>query len=150
MHTKEKTYKRAYTELNEVIKVLSENEKSKIPSNFLKKLDDNIDDKYKFKLDMSKGIFEQNLMPETRALIIELYERFLAKKEEKEFWQKYDELCLKKIENQKKEKYNPEVLFKSKEYSIKKTAENVSTSITVLPKENIFKKIINKIKRIFG
>lgn len=150
MIAKEKIYKRAYTELNEVIKVLSENEKNKIPDTIKKNLEENIDKEYKFKLDMSKGIFEQNYMTETKALIVELYKKFLAKEEERVFWKKYDKMCLKKIEAKKREKYNKDILFNKKErYITHEDKFKKMDSLILIKKENFIKKIIKKIINIF-
>ena len=150
MIAKEKIYKRAYTELNEVIKVLSENEKNKIPDTIKKNLEENMDKEYKFKLDMSKGIFEQNYMTETKALIIELYKKFLAKEEEREFWKKYDKMCLEKIEAKKSEKYNKDILFNKKErYITHEDKFKKMDSLILIKKENFIKKIIKKIINIF-
>ena len=46
-----------------------------------------------FVFDTKKGIFEQDLMTETKALHVEIYERYLAPPEEKQMWEKYDKYC---------------------------------------------------------
>ena len=149
MYAKEEIYKKAYTELNEVINILSDNEKSKIPNELIKNLQDNMDKEYKFKFDISKGIFEQNYMVETKALIVELYERFLAPEEEKEFWKKYDRMCLKKIEAEKQKKYSKETLFKSSEgYKTNEDRFKKMDALILAKKENVIIKIINKLKKI--
>ena len=104
--TKEKSirYKKAYTELNEIFKILDKEQKDKIPNDFINNISNNMDKDYKFEFDSSKGIFEQELMAETEALLVEIYERYLAPSEEKEMWQKYDKYCLNKIEEEKKGK----------------------------------------------
>ena len=152
--TKEKTlqYQKAYVELNEILKSLSEEENSKIPKMFKDNLVKNMDKSYKFELDSSKGIFEQKLMVETEALLVEIYERYLASAEEKEVWEKYDKICLNRIEQNKKEKYNPSNMF------INRTIEqcqDLNQNITdetamVAYKESIFTKIKNWFKAIFS
>ena len=106
--TKEKSfrYKKAYTELNEIFKILDKEQKDKIPNDFINNISNNMDKDYKFEFDNSKGIFEQELMAEKEALLVEIYERYLAPSEEKEMWQKYDKYCLNKIEDEKKANYN--------------------------------------------
>ena len=152
--TKEKTlqYQKAYVELNEILKSLSEEENSKIPKMFKDNLVKNMDKSYKFELDSSKGIFEQKLMVETEALLVEIYERYLASAKEKEVWEKYDKICLNRIEQNKKEKYNPSNMF------INRTIEqcqDLNQNITdetamVAYKESIFTKIKNWFKAIFS
>ena len=152
--TKEKTlqYQKAYVELNEILKSLSEEENSKNPKMFKDNLVKNMDKSYKFELDSSKGIFEQKLMVETEALLVEIYERYLASAKEKEVWEKYDKICLNRIEQNKKEKYNPSNMF------INRTIEqcqDLNQNITdetamVAYKESIFTKIKNWFKAIFS
>ena len=114
--TNEKTlvYKKAYVELLEVLKLLSYNEQSKIPENFLKYIANNRDQNYTFYIDDSKDLLEQNFMVETKALIVQIYKNFLLPEEEKEFWMDYDKICLNMIECEKKKKYNVDIFEKSK------------------------------------
>ena len=84
---KELNYRKAYVELYEIINVLSKEQKEKIPEGFIKNIKANADSNYYFKYDITKTIFEQNLMVETFALLIEIYERYLAPFEEKEIWE---------------------------------------------------------------
>ena len=152
--TKEKTlqYQKAYVELNEILKSLSEEENSKIPKVFKDNLVKNMDKSYKFELDSSKGIFEQKLMVETEALLVEIYERYLASAKEKEVWEKYDKICLNRIEQNKKEKYNPSNMFINRNIE---QCQDLNQNITdetamVAYKESIFTKIKNWFKAIFS
>lgn len=155
---KELLYKNAYSELNEILKVLSKEQKDKIPSSFIENVRKNMNVNYKFQYDMSKGIFEQDLLLETKALLVEIYEKYLAKEQDKEIWDKYDKFCLNKIENEKREKYNINVFEKNESNennlndnikidSIEEDKENLPI---IYKKENVIKKIINKIKSFFG
>ena len=152
--TKEKTlqYQKAYVELNEILKSLSEEENSKIPKAFKDNLVKNMDKSYKFELDSSKGIFEQKLMVETEALLVEIYERYLASAKEKEVWEKYDKICLNRIEQNKKEKYNPSNMFINRNIE---QCQDLNQNITdetamVAYKESIFTKIKKWFKAIFS
>ena len=146
--TKEKSirYKKAYTELNEIFKTLDKEQKDKIPKVFINNISNNMDKDYKFEFDSSKGIFEQDLMTETEALLVEIYERYLAPSEEKEMWQKYDRYCLNKIEEEKRINCN---------YDIFKKNENINKEISIInspvevKKEKFYEKIINFLKKIF-
>ena len=157
--TKEKSlkYKKAYVELYEILKVLDKEQKEKIPQNFINNISNNMDKYYKFEFDMSKGIFEQELMVETEALLVEIYERYLAPSEEKEMWQKYDRFCLNKIEEKKKEKYKQDIFENNKKAINPLRDKDVIESIpknNILPieakRENLFEKIHNSIKKIFN
>lgn len=159
--TREKSiqYKKAYVELNEILNHLSNEQRDKISANFINNISSNMDRDYKFTFDESKGILEQNLMVETEALLVEIYERYLAPDEEKELWQKYDRFCLNKIENEKKEKYNVDVF--SKKNIIEKQNLVISNKDSLNKKDNnrlpveykkgkIFNKIVNFIKGLIG
>lgn len=106
-------YRKAYVELNEIIKRMTKQEKEKIPELVIKNLEKEMDKKYKYIYDESKGLQEQDLKIETKALLVEIYEKYLASEEEKELWEKYDKICLNKIEEKKKRNYNTENLFKN-------------------------------------
>ena len=94
-------YQKAYVELYEIIKALPEEEQEKIPKTLLKNLKDNMSKEYKFEIDTERDILNQNYKIETKALFVELYERYLAPKEEKNFWEKYDKICNNMIEEKK-------------------------------------------------
>ncbi len=151
-------YKKAYVEINEILKVLSKEQKEKIPKNFINNISNNMDKNYKFTFDESKGIFEQDLMVETEALLVEIYERYLAPEEEKEMWQKYDRFCLNKIEEEKRSKYNNNI-FNQSNQTINQSIldENIDMAgvenNNILPvkynKKSILKRFLNYIKNIF-
>lgn len=112
IQTKNERYKRAYTELNEIIKELSKAELEKIPNELIRNIETNIDKEYKWKYDKSKTLLDQDLMSETKALIVEIYEKYLCPENEKEFWKEYDKICINKIEEQKKAMYNGRNIFR--------------------------------------
>ena len=146
-------YKKAYVELNEIIKVLSKEQKDKIPESFVNYIINNMDKDYIFNYDNSKGIFDQNLMVETEALLVEVYERYLAPEEEKEMWNKYDRFCLNKIDEEKRAKTNNMFESNKKEKDttiVKQNKEKEENNILPLKyeKENFFTKILNFFKRI--
>lgn len=126
MDTKELVYKRAHTELYEVIKKLSKQELEKIPQNFIENLKNNIDNKYVWKYDNTKKIEEQNFLVETKALIVEMYERYLCPDDKKEFWNNYNRICLNMIEDKKREEYDPNILFKNKQEINKTEKQEIS------------------------
>lgn len=146
--TKEYIYPKVYTELNELIRNLSISEQEKIPLIFKENLKRKMDKRYNFKYDISKTVSEQNFLPQTRAMIIEMYIKYLCPEEEKEKWKKYDKYCYEKIEVEKREKYNPDNLFSNK--NLEEESFNIAEKkLAVLEKENIFQKILQKIKSFF-
>ena len=145
-------YQKAYVELYEIIKVLPEKEQKKIPKVVLKYIEDNMDKEYKFILNKDSDILNQKYRIETKALFVELYERYLASKEENEIWNKYDKICNNMIEEEKRIKYNSDNIFQNRklekeELTFKK--ENISNLPIKIEKENIIKKFFKFIKNIF-
>ena len=150
--TKEKRllYKKAYVELYEMIKLLSEEERGKIPEYFIEYLYNNMDTNYKFSLDTEKGLLEQDYMVETKALIVKLYEKYFAPESEKEFWNEYHKLCFNMIEEQKRKNYNDGNIFKQPvSTEIQPTKPVPQDQSLVEVKQGFFAKFINKIKEIF-
>ena len=151
--TKEKEieYRKAYVELYEVFKVLNSQQMEKIPRDIINYVTNNMDTNYTFKYDLSKSLNEQNFMDETKALILEIYERYLAPSEEDELWKKYDSICANIIEEKKVEKYDYKHIFNNE--APDNTSENIENTSADLPivyeKESLFKRIIIKIKKIF-
>lgn len=143
-------YKKAHVELYEIIKNITEKEKLKIPETFINNLVKNSDDNYIFQYDKSKNILEQNLMNETKALLIQMYIKYIAPEEEKELWKDYNRICLNDIEKEKNNKYNYENLFKDQYNSVKPINKTVTNELSLVEyKESILKKIWNKILSIF-
>ena len=136
--TKEKRYKMAYVELNEIIKHLSEDEQLKIPETFKKNLLKEMDKEYKFIFDNKKGLLGQTYMNETKALYIKLYKQYLAT--EKDVWKKYDSICHSIIENEKRKKYDSNNIFKTHVEDFK--SEGQTKAMVKLEEKNIIKKII--------
>ena len=108
-----KDYSKAYVELYKIIKNLTIEDQNKIPKEFINFLKDNMDINYSFVFDNKKKILEQDIKVETKALLVKIYEKYLSKPEEKEFWNQYDKDCLK-IEEDKKIKYYNNYIFKKK------------------------------------
>ena len=88
-------YEKAYLELYELIKRIPLKDRTKIPNDFIEFLKNKINSNYIFKYDKSKSLLDQDVMVETKALLVQLYEKYLSKPEEKEFWNKYNIECMK-------------------------------------------------------
>ena len=146
VHTEELIYKKAYTELYELVKRLSKEQLSKIPQSFISNLKRNKDNEYVWQYDDSKELEKQNFMLETKALIVEMYERYLCPEDKKKFWSNYDRICLNMIEEKKKEEYNPDNIFKEKQYA-QERVENNNLPVETR-RENFLKKIVDFIRSI--
>ena len=144
-------YRKAYVELYELIKILSLEEQEKIPIYFITYIKDNMDTEYTFYFNKSKGLLEQDYSLETKALIVKMYEKYLAPNEEKEFWNNYDRICLNMIEDKKKQKYNVNVFENVTSNTNVIKNDNIDTNRLPIQvkQENIFKRLFNRIMKFF-
>lgn len=103
---KKRINKKIYRELYEIIEILSENERDKISQELIENIKQEMDKEYSFRIDKNKSLLEQGLLPETQALLIKLYEKYLCSDEEKEKWNLYDRMCYNKLQKMKRELYS--------------------------------------------
>ena len=143
LEAKALVYRKAYTELCEVLKILSKDELKKIPPVIRRNLKNKKDIEYEFKLDPNKTLEDQELLPETKALIVKIYEKFICSDEERDRWEIYDKFCIDKIEEKKREKYNPDVFHNNEEF-----IEKEEMGLIEVKKKSLIKRFLNWLKRV--
>lgn len=142
-------FRKAYVELYEIIKKMSNKEIQKIPKEYIINIKNEMDRTYEFEFDDKKSILDQNFKVETKALLVELYERFLAPDDEKEIWEKYDRICIDAIEKEKQKKFLTEVIRNKRTTEIS-NKENTNSLPVKCKEKNIVERFIQIIKRIFS
>lgn len=143
-------YKKIYRELYEVLDILSENEKDKISKELIGNIRQNMDNEYSFKIDKNKSLLEQNLLPQTQAMLIKLYEKYLCNEEEKEKWNLYDKMCYMKLQKMKSEVYSGySTLEEMRKIEEKLPTINENQKIVERKKEGFIKRILRKLKELF-
>lgn len=143
--TADNVYKKAYVEANEIIIHLPEEEQNKIPNTLKNNLIKNMDKSYHFQFDEEKKLDEQTVLPETKALMIAIYQKYLIKANEKKFWDKYNKICYKMIEEEKNKNYNIDLFSNLNQNNNKDNNKNEKKLVVV-------KKItfIERIKKIYN
>jgi len=146
-------YPKAYTEVLEIIKYLPKEERDKIPAEKIKFYEQNCDKEYEFTFDIEKPIDEQNTLRETNAIVVVLFRDYFATTEQKEKLEKILQQNEEKHQQELREKYNPDNIFKKPENRKNEEAETTETMALVeVKKDNvikeIFKKIINFIRGV--
>ena len=137
----------AAVEFKSILENCSDDIVNKIPTNFLKFIDKIASKTYKFNYDKTKSLIVQNLKSETRGLIALVYQDYICTDEERKEYIQKSNLYIIENENMKREKYNPDDIFKDvKNYKVNNSKEN---SIIEYKKENFIQKIFNKIKYFF-
>ena len=142
--------RQAYSEVNAFLQLIDSNMSNKIPKklkNFFKR---EMDKKYQPVLQKNIPLKEQNLRRKTIAIISGLYLQYwctdMSKKEELLKTYKNNEI---KHQEQLREKYNPDMLFKNKRNSNNNEKIENNTQMIVIDKDNIFTRFIKKIKLFF-
>ena len=140
MNNRMNAYKEVYTILQE----LNEDEYNKIPSEVIEVLEENMNEEYEFVLDDELELKEQQMLPETKAILFNLFRDYLATTEQKEKIIKMQNEERQKNELKKQQNYNVDV-FQNKTKISTKTIENQDNEL-IKYKENIFRKICNFFK----
>lgn len=129
--------RRALSEVYEVIIMLEDKELKKIPTRLIEAIKLNKDNDYEVDF---QNIEEGDMLPDTIKILSTLYTYYLASEEEKN--------VIFKLINNPKEQYQIKYpIFKNKHIETKE--ENKEQSMVVVKKENLIRKILNKIKMFF-
>ena len=139
--------KNAYTEVYTILEDLNEEEYNKIPPEVIETIKENRNEEYFFELDEDLALKEQPMLPETKAILFNLFRDYLATQEQKEKIIKWQNEERQKNELKKQSQYNIHA-FENK-HNQDKTERTEERVQLIEYKENIFRKILNKIKRFF-
>ena len=138
-------YKKAYTEVLEILSYLPEEEYSKIPIEKIVFYKENMDKNHIYKIDPKIDLTKQNISQETNAILVSLFRDYFATERQKKILNDLLNQNQRKLENIKKEKYYSENIFK-KENIDKSEIKNEIQLIQC--KETFLNKFINFIKRV--
>ena len=141
-------YAKAYKELLEIIKHFPLDEYNKIPIDKIKFYEENMDKNYNFTINPNIDLSEQNILKETKALIVTLYEDYFATEEQKEIINEILKLNQKKVEQEKRKKYNPQDLFETNKAIEKVQKNNEQKTALIQYKENFFIRFKNYILKL--
>ena len=134
----------AYTEVYTILQDLNEEEFNKIPAEIIETIEANRNEDYEYELDDELELKEQPMLPETKAILFNLFRDYLATPEQKAKIIRMQNEERQKNELKKSKMYSTDV-FENKEEKKIETPEKEIVQL-VKYKENIFKKILNKIK----
>ena len=140
-------YANAYKEVLVILDNLIKEDYNKIPKEYIEFLTANCNNDYEFNYDNSKTFEEQELLDDTKYILFGLFEKFGATELQKEKIRSFKNSYYNKLEEEKKEKYNTENLFKSKQIVDK--SENMNLIVKEDKKETFIIKIFKIIRNIF-
>lgn len=146
----ENNYAKAYKEVIEILKNVPKESVNKIPKEIIEIFNTNMDKDYKFKIDENSSFEEQNLLEETKAIFANIYRDYWATPYQKEKIEEKEKNDRLKVEEEKREKYNIDEIFKRRKSTINKIEENNDPNLPIeIKKEKFYQKLIKFIKRIF-
>ena len=152
-------YAKAYTEVVELLNALPIDEFNQIPSEEIEFYKENMDKDYNFSIDSEVDLSKQNISFEANSIIIDIFQKYFATEEQKKKIEKILEKNSAEEDALKRERYNPDNIFKkevSSNIKVEEKIENKNVDVEkneILPinvKENIFSKIKSFILRIFN
>lgn len=142
----EETKLQTFSEIYCLLKFFPESYIDKLPTKLLNLIKQNSDSKFFIEVDTTKPLEEQNISEETKNTLVVFKYNYWADEAEKR--NIIEQLNRNENKNQEelREKYNPDNLFKDKETKV----ETVQNSVAMVEyKESIFTKIKNWFKRNF-
>lgn len=137
---------RAFTEVQEIINYFPKEIKNKIPTDFLDFIDENANDKYKFRFDDSKSLEEQNLLPDTEAILIMIYRNYFCSEKEKKNIDKALEEKERRHQENIVRQYHQDILGERRKTS--KFSRKQETSMVVY-KASIVRNVVDRIKNFW-
>ena len=143
-------YREAFAEVLEVLKNSNQNIIEKIPKKFITFLSQNKDNNYIVKIDFTDANWDDSIKQETQAILALVYRDYIVSPEERTRLLAEEKEEQIRIENELREKYNPDNLFKKRHREDEIEENTIQNEVALVEyKETIFRRLINKLKRIF-
>lgn len=143
MNNRRDAYKEVYT----ILQDLNEEEYNKIPPEIIETIKENSNEEYEFVLNDELELKEQLLLPETKAILFNLFRDYLATPVQKEKILKMQSEERKKVEEKKKQNYTNVDIFKTNKHEdVEEKVNTQELQLVQIKKGGLFRKLINKIK----
>ncbi len=142
-------YSKAFSEVLEVLKYIPKEEYEKIPLEIIELMEDNCLEDYNVEYNPDMTLSEQNFLEETKYIIAILFRDYWATDIQK------NKILLKEqqdayLENLEKEKKFNTNIFENKLKNVEiENKQKENNQLAIIEKDNIFKRIITKIKNYF-
>lgn len=149
---KTKEYSIAFAEVYEILKLFTEEELKRIPADFLEMINKNKANDYEYKLE-KKELHKQKMTKETKIILSVIYRNYMCDEEERKRLELDDKIQLEKEEQEKREKYNPENLFKKVEEeknNREAIVKEVKESTDLVLKQKWTEKLFGFVKKIIS
>ena len=137
-------YKKSLSEVYEILKLMPNTIKNKIPKKMRKIIENERDKNYK--IIVNTPLNKEDFQYETIVFLGMLYRDFLCDDNEKNLLQQNEKNLEKQYEEELRKKYNPDDLFKHKRNEKKEESESLLVKVK---ERKWYEKIFNSIKGIF-
>ena len=151
-------YANAYTEVLDILRYISKEDYEKIPKSKIKVFEENSNKNYSFKYDVDKTLEEQNVSEIAKMIIAILCrdywttneQRYIIIKKQREAREEQERQIRERIEQNRKIKEDSlKVIDVSSDLDLDLDYSR-GTNLEIYKEDNIFKRIISKIKEILG
>lgn len=142
-------YREAFAEVLEVLKNSNKNIVEKIPEKFITFLSQNKDNNYIVKIDFTDANWDDSIKQETQAILALVYRDYIVSPEERTRLLAEEKEEQIRIENELREKYNPDNIFKRNQTTIQQDLEN-NTQLIEVKKYPWYKRLYYQALKILG
>ena len=138
-------YSNAFTEVNEILKFLDKDEYNKIPKDTLEVIEENRNKNYQFILNDDLDLQKQKMLPETKAILFNLFRDYLSTPDQKQKIIRMQAEERRRNEEKKIKQYNNINIFeKNIEHKEKYKIENTYQNKIEEKKEGVIFKFFKK------
>lgn len=144
-------YANAYKEVLDILKYVSKEDLNKIPTKKIEMFSKYANYDYDFEYNPEITLKEQNVSDIAQTIIAILFRDYWATSEQREKILKKEKYDMQLLEEYKKEKYNPNIIFDNKYKTNNCSSEKNNPETAMVDVSNIkwYKKIWRKIKNLF-
>lgn len=142
-------YSNSLYQINEILKYMEPNLRARIPKKFISYFENNKSQEYNWNIDKSLPLEKQDLLPTTKEILAVLYKDFICDDVERVKLEKTLSNNEIKYQEELREKYNPDNIFKDRQKSTEYVETQKENTEIATYEESFFSKIISKIKLIF-
>lgn len=142
-------YREALVEVLEVLDNTDADLVNKIPKKFMEFMKNNASRMYKKEVNDNQNLNDLTLKEKTKDILTMIYRNYWCTLEQRSDLDKILDENEEKYQEQLREKYNPDNLFKKNTSKEETVEEPENTQIIEYKPENIFQKIWSKLKNLF-
>ena len=140
--------KKSLKETYEIIQNSENKIIEKIPNNFLKFIEDNMDKNYNPKINFDDENWKNKINNDTKAILALIYRDYIVDAEKRNKLIQEEKAQREIYEKELREKYNPDEIFKNR--TVKEDEVINNNQLIEVKEAPWYKKIIESILRIFG